>query len=398
MSWSPDAGYAELVRRCSHPDGTVRSDPAQNLAAVPRLIVESALDHGSPYAVGSAGAVVVLGVDALSWEVAEETLQPDVLCPLTAPVPSTSVAAWITAVSGLDLDRHQVPGPVYRHPDGPADKVWNIFRERAYGWGDDWSTGGEPTSGLRLGPWPTVFAELAAAGVRSRLHLADISTMPGSWTDALVRGATDLIRPVLDWDAARMEPATIARATVDEVEDSLKALDGRPGLIWIHVNLDEYIHRIGYDAAVRLASRRLGEAAADWADRGATVLLHSDHGQIRTRCPDRLAAAWARVESARYCTGPAGGAGRIRWLHCRDGQAAAVRAVLEEADGDGLLVRYREEVPVLAGAPAGAIGEVVVIATGSDFPVPDPEYLFEHGGMTADEMIAPLAVWRPRSR
>jgi hypothetical protein len=398
VSRPPGVDYAELVRRCTGPGGAVGTDPVQNLAVVPHLIREAALDAGSPYATGATRATVVLGVDGISWEVAAATLQPDVLCPLTAPVPSTSVAAWITAVSGLELGQHQVPGPVYRHPDGPADKVWNIFRERAYGWGDDWSSGGEPTAGLRLGPWPTVFGELAAAGVRSRLHLADISTMPGTWTDALVSGATDLVPPVLDWDAARMEPATIVRATIDEVDDSLKVLDRRPGLIWIHVNLDEYIHRLGYDASVSAAVRRLGEAAGDWADRGVTVLLHSDHGQIRTRCPDRLAAAWQRVESPRYCTGPAGGAGRIRWLHCREGLAGEVHAILAAAGGDGLLVRYRDEVPELAGAPEGSIGEVVLIATGSDFPVPDPEYLFEHGGLTAAEMIAPLAIWRPRCR
>jgi hypothetical protein len=391
------ADYAALVARCTSPDGTVRPDAEQNLALIPELIVESQLKPGSPYAAGASRATIVLGVDAVAWHVAEEALQPDLLWPLTSVVPSTSVAAWVTAVSGLNLPEHRVPGPVYRHAELPEGRVWNIFRDRHYGFGDDWTTGGTPVSGLSLGPWPTVFGRLAAAGVRTRAHLGDIATMPGSWSDALVEGASAVIEPELDWPRLRMDVPAIVRATIDEVDASLRAVRGEPALIWIHVNIDEYIHHHGYDAAVVAACRRLGSAAEAWADAGACVLLHSDHGQIRTACPPRLAETWRRIEDPAYCVGPAGGAGRIRWLHCKPGKAAEVRAILEDTDSDGLLVRFRDEVPAFNGVAPESVGEVVVIGAGRDFPVPDLKYVFEHGGMTADEMVAPLAIWRPRA-
>ena len=39
------------------------------------------------------------------------------------------------------------------------------------------------------------------------------------------------------------------------------------------------------------------------------------------------------------------------------------------------------------------LGEIVLIATGADFPVPDPEMAYEHGSMTAEEVLVPMAIW-----
>jgi hypothetical protein len=40
------------------------------------------------------------------------------------------------------------------------------------------------------------------------------------------------------------------------------------------------------------------------------------------------------------------------------------------------------------------LGEIVLLARGPDFPVPEPELPYEHGSMTADEVLSPLAVWQ----
>jgi hypothetical protein len=39
------------------------------------------------------------------------------------------------------------------------------------------------------------------------------------------------------------------------------------------------------------------------------------------------------------------------------------------------------------------IGEVVVVATRIEFPVFSPGHIFEHGGFSRHEMIAPVAIW-----
>jgi hypothetical protein len=77
---------------------------------------------------------------------------------------------------------------------------------------------------------------------------------------------------------------------------------------------------------------------------------------------------------------------------------ARIAGALSDALGDDALVVARDELSgtgLTGRLPEGA-GEVVVVATGSRFPVPDAMYRFEHGSATAAEMVVPLAVWRAR--
>jgi hypothetical protein len=341
---------------------------------------------------GGARVTVVLAVDGLGWSAADGLGAHD-LVPLTTTFPSTSVVAWVTAVSGLGASEHGIPGPVYRHPSVPPGRVWNMFREKHYGFDEDWSSGGAPTRDVALGPWPTSFEALAREGIGSRVHLGDLSTMQGAWTSALTRGATTVLAPQADWERIRLAPRAIAEVTVGEVDRSIAATRGAPCVVWIHVNLDEYAHFHGYDAEIAAAVRALGVAAARWSDRGAAVLLHSDHGQVETTCSPRLADAWRRVESPAFTDGPAGGAGRVRWLHTVKGRREEARRILEGAEAPGLVVRYREELSMLPESLP--LGDLVVIGTGREFPVADPTYRFEHGSLTAEEMVVPLATWDP---
>ncbi len=159
--------------------------------------------------------------------------------------------------------------------------------------------------------------------------------------------------------------------------------------------MDEHVHYSGYDDILAASLQTLALAAKGWAHGGADVLLHSDHGQVRTECPDDLASAWARVESPAYCDGPAGGAGRVRWLHTRPGMAAEAQRILSDVGAAGLVVNQREQFIDEFGSLAADIptGEVVVLATGSEFPLADRAYRYEHGSLTPEEMIVPLAVW-----
>ncbi|GAA14961.1 hypothetical protein GOALK_120_00171 [Gordonia alkanivorans NBRC 16433] len=269
-----------------------------------------------------------------------------------------------------------------------------MFRGRHYGFDDDWQRDGVPTTHI-LGPWPTIFARLSGRGVVSRVHLGDISTMPGAWTDALVRGATHVIQPRYRWSVIRDAPALIASTTIAEVDDSLRRSVGRPTLIWIHVNLDEHVHYSGYDSSFRTALQSISRAARRWADAGSEVLLHSDHGQTRTTCSNRLAQAWAQVESPVFCESPAGGAGRVRWLYTRPGAAAEVRAILADVDAPGLIVGSRDDLIGILGPVAEVLpdSDAIVLATEREFPLVDRVYRFEHGSLTKSEMVVPLALW-----
>jgi hypothetical protein len=169
-------------------------------------------------------------------------------------------------------------------------------------------------------------------------------------------------------------------------------------LLWVYVNLDDYVHANGYDERVLAALRRLDGVARGWAGAGWTVVAHSDHGQVPVRPDPALAQAWARVDDPHECELPGGGAGRVRWLYPRAGREEAVRARLADALGDAAVVLAACELalPPGLGLPLDRVGAVLAIAASESFPVPDLGMRYEHGGLDVDEMVIPFAVWRPR--
>jgi hypothetical protein len=154
------------------------------------------------------------------------------------------------------------------------------------------------------------------------------------------------------------------------------------------------VHANGFDAAAYDGLHRLGDAARGWADRGWTVVAHSDHGHVPVRPDPQLQRAWAEVDDPADCELPAGGAGRTRWLYPRAGRETAVRQRLAAALGDAAVVRTAQEL----GLTPGRVGAVVAIAASPRFPLPVPGMCSEHGGTDPDELVIPFAVWRPRRR
>jgi hypothetical protein len=218
---------------------------------------------------------------------------------------------------------------------------------------------------------------------------------------ALLRGARRGPRPdpqALAAEAA--DPERMVQAVARDVEGALAAHRAdMPLLVWTYVNLDDHVHRHGYDARAMRATGALERHARSWARRGWTVLAHSDHGQVPCAADPELEAAWARIDTPALCRLPAGGAGRVRWLYPREGRAAEALDRLGAAlDGHALVVSA-EDLPGLGLADLtpgvrARIGGVVAIATSPRFPLPVPGMAFEHGALSPDEMLVPLATWR----
>jgi hypothetical protein len=340
--------------------------------------------------------VVVLATDGIShpaavaggWDVADLTR-------LESTFPSTSATAWLTALTGVDPSHHGVPGMVYRVPGRGALVHAVTGRILARGPAD-------PGADTRpLVPHPTVFEQACAAGVRCCALAREIGLLRSPWARALLRGAAVIdggSTAALAADAA--DPGRLATAVATDVDAVLGAAgDARPMLLWVYVNLDDHVHRNGYDAAVRGAVRALGRHAARWSELGWTVVAHADHGQVRCRPDPALASAWATVDLPTDCILPGGGAGRVRWLYPRADRVDRVRARLTAALGDAASV-YRADGPdplpssIVDGARAGRVGAVVAVAASARFPVPDPDLPWEHGAAHPDEILPPLAIWR----
>ncbi|MEU9830834.1 hypothetical protein AB0D67_04750 [Streptosporangium sp. NPDC048047] len=415
----------------------VTPHPRESLRAVPDRIL-AALERAER-------GVVVLAVDGLAWRAARAAWPAAGLTRLTSTFPSTSATAWMTSVTGLPASGHLAIGAACRSPaDGSlmnvitGETLARAVPDRPGGAppGGGLSGGlprdarrdGDPQGGPQGGPpgddprdgppggdliaaRTTVFERAAAIpGTVAVAAGREIDTLGSPWSAALLRGAARFpaFRNAGEVPAARrselaaqaLDPESLVAAVARDVEAAFAAhaADGRRLLLWIYVNLDDHVHRHGYDPRAMRAVAGLERHALAWAARGWHVIAHSDHGQVPVVPDPALETAWAGVDVPELCALPGGGAGRVRWLHPRPGRADEAVERLAAALGGHALVVPADELPgmgllELTPAVRERIGEVVAVATSPRFPLPVRGPRFEHGALTEDEMLVPLAVW-----
>ncbi|MFC1442620.1 alkaline phosphatase family protein [Streptacidiphilus sp. N1-10] len=338
----------------------------------------------------AARGVVLLALDGLSYGVAEQTLVHARIRPLLSTFPSTSTTAWLTAVTGLEAGEHGAVGMVYRAPG--ADAVTHLVSGSRYRFGD--AVAGDRGAGRLVLGGPTLFERCAESEQNRAVVVgAELEGLSGEWAEALLRGA-DVVPsapgPLTD------DPVEVVRRAIRDV--GARLLAEPPSLVWAYVNLDDHIHRFGYDRRLREAVRLLDLAACGWAEAGWSVLAHADHGQTPVTPRTELIDAWARLDSPAHCLLPAGGAGRVRWMYPRPGHRRRLAEELRQALAGHALVLSPEDLDaqgLLAATPVvlERIGAVVAVAASSCFPVPDPGLAWEHGARSEDELLVPLAAW-----
>jgi hypothetical protein len=319
--------------------------------------IPSRLDH----AVKSANrGVIVLAVDGLSSDVAKQSWLSASVSTLSSTVPSTSATAWLTALTGVPADVHRVPGTVYRNGSGLVHAV-----------------NGAP----EIPELPTVLQRHGATVLARELDLLE-----GTWAQALLRGCTRIPAPPRHKLTAQAEDPPLLVANV--VADLDKALpDAR--FLWTYVNIDDHVHRHGYDESAHEAMLRLDAHASRWAAQGWTVVAHSDHGLVPVDPDPDLVEAWEEIVREE-CELPSGGAGRLRWLYPRQDRLEAVFDRVATTLGATATVHHATDL----GLPQPEAGPVVAVAASPRFPIPDPSVTYEHGGLSREEIDVPCAVWQ----
>jgi hypothetical protein len=381
----PDGSYEDLIRACRIPGTSgFRPHPTNGLHCVRALLRGAFTGAKTTFELGRRTSLIVLAVDGLGYELARACWSPDELVPLTSTFPSTSVVAWLTASTGLEPAGHGLPGVVYRL-DG-EDALYHAFLNRTVAGLED------PARPVPFAGFTTLFDDVVAVGVDAVVDRGDLASWPSPWADALFRGAREL-PPFGDWPAARDIPTEIVRLTAGAVAAGI-ARTTEPRLVWQFVNLDDYMHRHGPDAAIGAALRALEREVLAWTAQGHDVVAFSDHG-LTTSVATRATFSQTNAIDDSLCLLPSGGAGRVRWSYPAPGREHEVQHRLEELLGDAAIVVPRNHLATLGlwPAPTARIGAVVALATGSVFPAPMAGLAYDHGSFSADEMFVPFAVW-----
>lgn len=321
--------------------------------------------------------VVLLGIDGLAHDFAAECW-PDVcrIDRLRSVFPTTTSAGFLSALTGLDVPRHRVPGVVFAGPEGSRELI-NVFEYQ----------------GEHLTPAKeTVFTDACGLGYRPLAVQGDMEAYGGSWRNALLRGAEPVIgHRFYSPDAgpySERDPDLLADLVGDALVRTLALPGARPRLVWCYVELDRHIHHFGYDRHAARFLTKIEALARRLADTGTVVLAHADHGLTPTR-PDpdlaELLDTLARKHGFRM-----GGAGRTRWLYSPPGVTEAVAAELAAKLPESVRLAGAED--LFAESVRDRVGELLLIAEGDTF-LADPEYRYEHGSLTAAELDTPFAAW-----
>lgn len=366
--------------------GLYRRHPEQNLAAI-ASVVAAAFSTEGPVRLGSQRRLVVIAVDGLGFELAARTMEPSFLAPLTSEFPTTTVACMLASLTGQPPDTHGFIGVQYLHEDGMHEVNCHdgqLIRP----------AGPAPARPTTTPHFPTVFDLAADAAVRTVAVPNELAMLHRDVRDRMLHGA-EVVVP------AGTEPAADLVASVDALGAVLaNGAAADPGtLTWAYFDLDTHIHRTGFGPRVDQAAAALGRLAARLSGDGAAVLIYSDHGLTASRPSQEMLKVFQEASGPRYCRLPAGGAGRARWLYPLAGQADRVADLLSRAIPDAVVTTPDEAAGWGLMRPGSIgqrrLGEILLLARGPDFPVPDTGTAFEHGSTTAQEMLVPLAIWYP---
>lgn len=316
--------------------------------------------------------VVVLALDGVTHELAARCWPGAEPLRMRSVFPTTSSSAWLSALTGMDVAQHGVPGVVFR---GEGRGLINVYEHQ--------QALGIPAEG-------TVFTDAQAAGYLPLALTGDFAGVSCGWLDALLQGARRVQGHRFYAQQAWPAPQAMAAAVEAAVRAALGARGTRPVFVWCFIEVDRMIHQQGYSDEVIEAVAAMGQLARRLAEQGMAVVAHSDHGLVRTRHNEGIEACLNGL-SARFGV-ELGGAGRTRWVYAPASSQDRIRDWLERELGSCVRICPANEVFGSFGLARARVGELVLIAQGEQFVTFDG-HAFDHGSALEDEVHVPLAVW-----
>lgn len=394
--------YDSLIREQSCFNGIgIKPSEKQSIQNLKNIFVSIIKGESNLAKLGKQNSLIVLGLDAISYNVAKNCFTPTTIFPLTSTFPTTSVTAWTTTVSGLSPSLHNLPGVVYFAPE--INKMYNCL-DNAILIGNEWKTNYINSKRIRYGKYETFFNlinKFAETVVIDGYFSYDIAR----WSSCLIQGASKVQKSKSDWSTITFSPNKIIDSIIEDVEFALITRNQSKKLfLWSLVNTDHYIHVNGYSEELNAQLERLNQKILQWNENGHTVIIHSDHGQVKNFSDKKLEDCWNYITSeelSNFC----GGAGRTRWIYPKKNCETKLVDKLEKEFGNLIKIIHKNELHKLGllnvDDSNNRIGTIVVIAIDHTFPIINSaenyysksSIKYEHGSILPDEMIVPLVIY-----
>ena len=348
----------------------VADGPAPSITSF-RSELRSILSAGPP---SRSRDVVVFAIDGVPHRIAAAIWRRAAIKRLQSVFPTTSSVGWLSSLTGEDVDAHGVPGVVFRDPKGGSGLV-EVFSYKG------------PLCGPMNG---NVFSDAARLGYQPISLLGDLQSYDCSWRDSLLQHSQPLSGRRIYTVDRPLQPEEICRSLRDVIDPLLTAPSECARLVWCFVDLDQHVHRSGYDEHVSLLLECFEGLALELIARDAIVLAHSDHGLVRTENDPTISQLFETLESDFDCA--VGGAGRARWIYAPSSSTKVVREELVSALPASSRVCSPAEFFAAGSLAHSRVGEIMVLAEGDEF-VTSPGYVYDHGSLADDEIYVPLACW-----
>ncbi|MDR6392489.1 alkaline phosphatase family protein [Paraburkholderia phenoliruptrix] len=328
---------------------------------------------------GTCRSIVILALDGIPFDLARACWPQAQVEPMSSVFPTTSSAAWMSALTGLSVARHGIPGVVFGMGGAGADLI------NLYDYQDEL---GGPDDG-------NLFSDARDAGYTPLAMAGDLEAAPCSWLHRLLAHSASRRSPRFYAGLARhAEPpraaAIVERLRVDIDAALTPATPDRPVLCWCFVEVDRYIHLYGYDDHVTCLLLGVERLATDLVEAGHLVVAHSDHGLVPNVHCAEVEGALGEI-AQRYAL-KMGGAGRTRWFYGPAEQEAEIRAFAATRLAGVATVHSTLDYFARDSLAAARAGSVIIQAVGERF-IGDTAFTHDHGAMSAMEVAVPYAVW-----
>ena len=327
---------------------------------------------------GSGRHVLILAIDGVGVDIARAVWQRATITTMRSVFPTTSSAAWLTSLTGMDVSDHGIPGAYFALDGHELLDVFTFDGDLAV-----------PDRG-------NVFSDARELGYDSFAVLGDLGPYPCSWRDLLLRGATSVPGPTFvrpsGGRSSTPRPAAVARSLESVLDDLFATTEKR--LAWVYVELDLHLHAHGWDDIAIEMLQVIEEQAVRQADRDVVVVAYADHGVVPTRASPEITNA---VDGVLKAFGASmGGAGRARWVHGPPGSDADLSTVIADALRNDLPVTVSVEDPDERFVPRSLgrsrVGDVLLVAQADEFLI-GPGWTHEHGSDLDEELLVPFAEW-----